>query len=71
MSKVAAGMAPRASRPDRPVLFRPFSSRDAHIMLQLKRTAEVDSQYPRMKIILDAVLNAGKAQLVTRRGVLS
>ena len=53
-------MAPRVSRPDRDVLFRPFSSRDAHIMLQLKRTAEVASSYPRMKIILDASLQAGK-----------
>ena len=60
-SKVAAGMAPRASRPDRPVTFRPFSSRDAHIMLQLKRTAEVANQYPKVKIILDAALSAGKS----------
>ena len=60
-SKVAAGMAPRVSRVDRPVLFRPFSSRDAHVMLQLKRTAEVAGHYVRMKIILDAALNAGKA----------
>ena len=66
-SKVAAGMAPRASRPDRPVLFRPFSSRDAHIMLQLKRTAEVASQYPKMKIILDAALSAGKAARDTKQ----
>ena len=57
---VAAGLAPRSSRPDRPVLFRPFSSRDAHIMLQLKRTAEVASVYPQMKIVLDSALSAGK-----------
>jgi hypothetical protein len=37
---VAAGMASRPRRPDRPVTFRPFSSRDAHIMLQLKRTLD-------------------------------
>ena len=66
-SKVAAGMAPRASRPDRPVIFRPFSSRDAHIMLQLKRTSEVASQYPNMKIILDAALSAGKAARDTKQ----
>ena len=63
--KVAAGMAPRDSRPDRPVLFRPFSSRDAHIMLQLKRTADIAS--PKMKIILDAALNAGKAARDTKQ----
>lgn len=38
---VACGMGQRPSRPDRPVPFRPFSSRDAHIMLQLKRTLEL------------------------------
>ena len=38
---VASGMAERPSRPGRPVPFRPFSSRDAHILLQLKRTSEV------------------------------
>ena len=38
---VASGLAKRNSRPGRPVTFRPFSSRDAHIMLQLKRTVEV------------------------------
>eukprot|EP00977_Amphora_coffeiformis_P000506 scaffold126_cov178-Amphora_coffeaeformis.AAC.5 len=37
---VAAGMATRPNRPDRHVVFRPFSSRDAHILLQLKRTLE-------------------------------
>lgn len=60
---VAAGLAKRDSRPDRPVIFRPFSSRDAHIMLQLKRTVEVvvAMQYTKVKIILDTALNAGKA----------
>jgi hypothetical protein len=38
--KVSAGMGRRPRRPDRPVVFRPFSSRDAHILLQLKRTRE-------------------------------
>ena len=38
---VAAGLKDRPSRPGRKVLFRPFSSRDAHIMLQMKRTVEV------------------------------
>ena len=37
---VASGMALRPRRPGRTVIFRPFSSRDAHIMLQLKRTLE-------------------------------
>jgi len=37
---IAAGMASRPRRPDRPVVFRPFSSRDAHILLQLKRTLD-------------------------------
>ncbi len=58
---VAAGLARRDSRPDREVHFRPFSSRDAHIMLQLKRSAEVAMHYPKMKIILDTALSAGKS----------
>eukprot|EP00536_Pseudo-nitzschia_multiseries_P000804 jgi/Psemu1/300326/fgenesh1_kg.10_\ len=33
-------MGHRPRRPDRPVVFRPFSSRDAHVLLQLKRTRE-------------------------------
>ena len=41
LSLVAAGLAPRPRRPDRPVVFQPFSSRDAHILLQFKRTLEV------------------------------
>lgn len=41
LSLVAAGLAPRPRRPDRPVAFRPFSSRDAHVLLQLKRTLDV------------------------------
>jgi hypothetical protein len=58
---VAAGLAPRASRPNRQVVFRPFSSRDAHIMLQLKRTVEVANKYPRVKMVLDSALSAGKS----------
>ena len=57
---VAAGLAKKDSRPDRIVTFRPFSSPDAHIMLQIKRTAEVAMQYPKVKIILNTALNAGK-----------
>ena len=60
MSLVAAGVAPRPSRPGRPVAFRPFSSRDAHIMLQLKRTAEV-AMGSRVRVIFDSALQAGKA----------
>ena len=60
-STVAAGIAPRASRPDRDIIFRPFSSRDAHIMLQLKRTVEVANAYPKVKVVLDSALTAGKA----------
>ena len=40
---IAGGLAPRPNRPDREVVFRPYSSRDAHILLQLKRTVEVVS----------------------------
>mmetsp|Transcript_36456 Transcript_36456/g.59478 ORF Transcript_36456/g.59478 Transcript_36456/m.59478 type:complete len:227 (-) Transcript_36456:94-774(-) len=43
LSLIAGGLAPRPNRPDRAVLFRPYSSRDAHILLQLKRTVEVVS----------------------------
>jgi len=38
--KISAGMASRPRRPNRPIVFRPFSSRDAHVLLQLKRTRE-------------------------------
>jgi hypothetical protein len=40
LSLVAAGMADRPRRPDRETIFRPFSSRDAHVLLQLKRTKD-------------------------------
>lgn len=56
---VAAGMALRPNRPDRPVPFQPFSSRDAHILLQLKRTPFEGGN--RIKLLLDAALSAGKA----------
>jgi hypothetical protein len=67
---VAAGMATRPNRPHRPVFFRPFSSRDAHILLQLKRISEVlatscsndgSAGLPVAKLLLDASLTAGKA----------
>ena len=40
LCKVSAGMGRRPRRPDRAVIFRPYSSRDAHVLLQLKRTRE-------------------------------
>ena len=56
---VSTGLAPRPNRPDRLPTFRPFSSREAHILLQLKRTGE--SVYgSRTKQIVDAALRAGK-----------
>jgi len=45
LSLIAGGLAPRPNRPDREVIFRPYSSRDAHILLQLKRTVEVVSTW--------------------------
>jgi hypothetical protein len=59
---VAAGIQCRPSRPTRSVVFRPYSSRDAHIMLQIKRTADIVSSYsfPRTKILLDTALQVGK-----------
>jgi len=41
LSRISAGIARRPKRPHRDVPFRPFSSRDQHILLQLKRTREV------------------------------
>jgi hypothetical protein len=43
---VAVGMASRPRRPNREIVFRPFSSRDAHILLQLKRTADIITSSP-------------------------
>jgi len=60
LCRVASGMADRPSRPGREVPFRPFSSRDAHVMLQIKRTAEV-SKGARVRALFDASLQAGKA----------
>ncbi|KAL7524254.1 hypothetical protein ACHAXR_001034, partial [Thalassiosira sp. AJA248-18] len=70
LSLIAGGLAPRPNRPDREVIFRPYSSRDAHILLQLKRTVEVVSVLNaknnnggrgRIKTLLDGALSAGKA----------
>lgn len=59
---VAAGMATRPNRPDRAVTFRPFSSRDAHILLQLKRTYDCSARKnPRVAMILKYALRVGKA----------
>lgn len=41
LCRVATGLQAQGRRPDRQVVFRPFSSRDAHVMLQLKRTADI------------------------------
>ena len=60
MCEVSCGLASRPSRPGREVPFRPWSSRDAHIMLQLKRTSEV-ADGSRVKLLFDASLMAGKA----------
>lgn len=52
LCQVAAGLTRRPRRPHRPVLFRPFSSRDAHILCQLKRTLELQQeQNPRMQSV--------------------
>lgn len=58
---IAAGMADRPSRPGRPVPFQPYSSRDAHILLQLKRTLENARSAPRIALLLRYALIAGKA----------
>lgn len=57
---VAAGMAIRPNRPSKAVEFRPFSSRDAHILLQIKRTMEGSTGNICQKI-LQSALTAGKA----------
>lgn len=73
LCRVATGLQPQGRRPDRKVVFRPFSSRDAHVMLQLKRTADITSpnnnspdnnnsgSQPRLKALLDTALQSGKA----------
>ena len=60
LSLVSAGMASRPRRPDRETIFRPFSSRDAHILLQLKRTKEVATG-SLVNTVLEYALRAGKA----------
>jgi hypothetical protein len=60
LCRVASGVAKRPSRPGREVPFRPFSSRDAHVMLQIKRTVEV-TKGARVRALFDASLQAGKA----------
>jgi hypothetical protein len=61
LCRVAVGLQPQGRRPDRQVVFRPYSSRDAHVMLQLKRTAEIADKQPRIKALLDVALQSGKA----------
>mmetsp|Transcript_8005 Transcript_8005/g.18064 ORF Transcript_8005/g.18064 Transcript_8005/m.18064 type:complete len:575 (-) Transcript_8005:25-1749(-) len=43
LSLVASGLAHRPDRPNDEVIFRPYSSSDAHILMQLKRTVEMIS----------------------------
>ena len=57
---VASGMALRPSRPGRATEFRPFSSRDAHVLLQLKRTVAI-ADGPMTRNLLQGALRAGKA----------
>ncbi len=57
-------MALRPSRPGRAVPFRPFSARDAHIMLQLKRTQQIfgtTQHQPCLSVLFETALRAGKA----------
>ena len=55
---IAAGMASRPRRPGRPTPFQPFSARDAHVLLQLKRT--LDPQQPQCTRWLQYALQFGK-----------
>jgi hypothetical protein len=57
---VASGMAVYPKWPLRYVEFRPFSSRDAHISWQLKRTLELASG-SKLQLILQSALVSGKA----------
>lgn len=62
LCQISAGMATRPRRPERQVVFRPFSSRDAHILLQLKRTKEVVSKNNGvLNQLLEYATRAGKA----------
>ncbi|KAL3938800.1 MAG: hypothetical protein SGBAC_006363 [Bacillariaceae sp.] len=59
---MSAGASPRPRRPDRQVIFRPYSSRDAHILLQLKRTKDVvSSRSGLLNLLLELAIRAGKA----------
>jgi hypothetical protein len=58
---VAAGMAPRPHRPDKEIVFQPFSSRDAHILLQLRRTLEIAQGATSLSVLLRYAIQAGKA----------
>lgn len=66
---VAAGMATRPNRPHRPVFFRPFSSRDAHILLQLKRVSEVQL-YQYTKVVAAVVVWLLYAMYVQRHSYI-
>ena len=57
---VASGMAVHPKHPLRHVEFRPYSSRDAHISWQLKRTLEIASG-SKLQLILQSALASGKA----------
>jgi hypothetical protein len=57
---IAAGMATKPNCPTTPVEFRPFNSRDAHILWQLKRTSEIASG-PIIQKVLQSALQVGKA----------
>jgi hypothetical protein len=60
LASVAAGMTYWPRRPDRDTLFRPFSSWDAQVLLQLKRTKEV-AMGRRINQLLEYALRSGKA----------
>jgi hypothetical protein len=57
---IAAGMATKPNCPTTSVEFRPFNSRDAHILWQLKRTSEIASGSIIQKV-LQSALRVGKA----------
>ena len=61
LAKIAIGVAARPRRPEREVIFRPFSSRDAHILLQMKRTVDAFPTASRLGLLLQLALSAGKA----------
>jgi hypothetical protein len=66
LCKIVCGMSPRPNRPatSRVVVFRPFSSRDAHIILQFKRTKDtivVTTGSKELAKLFEYALRAGKA----------